>query len=193
VRHASFLPFDAPLLTFGQAKPGRPDLTETAGSAIWRLNMMVAKAANSPISSMIGGWYASCGGLVSTVNPPAPSSPCAIAPSYVPNGWKNPPANLQDFAKNDVASDTLYLDVPAQHCRMCHITRPLDPFDVQDFQSFAKVTGLIYSHVFLQAAPEMPFAELTNSLFNSAPHAASELTLLINYCKSHISDPANHC
>jgi hypothetical protein len=196
VSGASFLPFDAPLLAFGQARPGRPDLTETAGASIWRLNMMVAKAAASPsIPKMIGEWYSGCGGLVSTVNPPAPSSPCAIPPSYVPSGWKNPPPNLQDFSTNHLASSTLYLDVPAQHCRMCHIARGY-PFDVQNFQSFAKRYSMIDSNVFQGIGYAMPFAELTNWLFNASvtPHPPHvELKYFLGYCKNHITDTVNHC
>jgi hypothetical protein len=107
--------------------------------------------ANNPITGLIDGWYAGCGG-VNNVN-------CtAVDNQFVPTGWQNQGANSAASA----AVVQLYQTIPRVYCRTCHVAQGSattgfpDWTQYSDFNSASFVGGAVCSQKVMPHA-EVPY------------------------------------
>jgi len=169
--NASFLPFDINTYIYDQT-PGSPAGPNVQNGNFRQLNAIVLGTSpnnlnvDNPITGLINGWYAGCGGVNNT-------SCTTVNNSFAPTGWQNQGSNSS--ASNAIL--TLYQTIPRIYCRTCHIAQGgattgfPDWTQYSDFNSSGFVGGAVCQQYIMPHA-EVPFKRFW---FSTNPYAPTFL------------------
>jgi hypothetical protein len=171
--NSSFLPFDINTFVFdltagSSAGPGAQDDKFRQLNAIVRGTSPNNINVNNPITGLIDGWYAACGGVNNTTN-------CnSVDNAYAPQGWQN--QGSTSSASSAIVQ--LYQTIPRVYCRTCHIAQGSattgfpDWTQYSDFNSPGFVGGAVCQQRNMPHA-EVPFKKFW---FSNNPYAPTFLS-----------------